>query len=90
MEKTPGSGEGSSGDVSTRFVRVIVFAALGLSSLILNSWADRLVVRIIIDVEWGGYCVFAFAPDLLRLLRVRRRKSGCGSRFDLNSFNRGA
>lgn len=52
MKKTPGPGEESSGDVSSRFIKVVALAAPGISSLILNSWADRLVLRTIIGV--GG------------------------------------
>lgn len=68
MKKTLDPGEES---VATYplVVKVIFFAALGLSSLILNSWGDRLIVRIVIGVAWSGYCLFAFGPDLLRLLR---------------------
>ena len=71
--KTPDSGQESSGGISARAI-VVFLAALGLSALILNSWGDRLVVRAIVGMAWGGYCMFAFGSDLPRLLRDKRRK----------------
>lgn len=84
MKKTLDPGEES---VATYplVVKIIFFTALGLSSLILNFWGDRLIVRMAIGVAWGGYCLFAFGPDLLRLRRGKQSKTDGGGRDDLSS-----
>ena len=63
----------SSEGISMRVV-VIFLTALGLSSLVLNYWGDRLVVRAILGVAWGGYCLVAFGPGLARFLRRNERR----------------
>ena len=70
--KTPDSRQRSSAGISLLAI-VIFLAALGLSSFILNSWGDRLLVRASLGIAWGGYCLFAFGSDLPRLLRIKQR-----------------
>ena len=52
--------------------------ALALTSLVLNLWGDHILVRGVIGLAWGSYCLWAFGPDLLHLIRQRgdqKRKS---------------
>ena len=43
--------------------------ALGLSTLILNLWGDHIAVRAVLGLAWGGYCLWAFGPDLMHFIR---------------------
>jgi hypothetical protein len=45
--------------------------ALALTSLVLNLWGDHIAVRALIGLSWGSYCLWAFGPDLLHLIRQR-------------------
>ena len=48
---------------------VLIFViALGLSSLILNFW-NHIAVRAVLGLAWGSYCLWAFGPDLMHLVR---------------------
>ena len=62
-----------SGDAISIGTVVVFLAALGLSSLVLNFWGDRLVVRAIVGLAWGGYCLFAFGPDFASFVRGRKK-----------------
>jgi hypothetical protein len=72
MKNAPDSQRGSGDAISIRAVLVFL-TALGLSSLVLNFGGDRLVVRTIVGLAWGGYCLFAFGPDFVSFVRGRKK-----------------
>ena len=48
--------------------------ALGLSTLILRLWGDHIAVRAVLGLAWGGYCLWAFGPDLMHFVRPNKNR----------------
>ena len=48
--------------------------ALGLSSLILNLWGNHIAVRALLGLAWGGYCLWAFGPDLMHFIKHNKNQ----------------
>lgn len=53
---------------------ICVVGALLLSTLALHRWGDRILVRSILGVCWGGYALYSFGPDAVRVFRELRNR----------------